>query len=213
MSRERYFAENYSKRVFILAFFRNFSTRKSFLGKVGKLFFQKRVAKNACVFLTLVLVCLCTPKGRWDANRGQSAYLKQKYKRAMSSLEKAEKKGYKAPSFNFMLGTSYLYMGRYEDAARVLSSAADDTAITWFALGNAYYHLGNYVAAGKAFRTAIVLNPEFLEAIEALAMLYPEGGVTRDEALALWKKALELEARDEWIIRAKHYIEQLENSD
>jgi len=41
-------------------------------------------------------------------------------------------------------------------------------------------------------------------------MLHPDGGVTKAEAIALWKRALELETRDEWIVRAKHYLEQLE---
>lgn len=164
------------------------------------------------MFLVLVVCCACAPKGGWEAQRGQCAYSKQKYKRAAAELEKAAEKGYSAPGFKFMLGTSYLYTGRYEDAVRVLSSAADETADTWFALGNACYNMNDYIGAANAFRKAIALKPDFLEAIEALAMLYPDGGVTREEALALWKKALEMETRDEWITRAKYYIEQLENT-
>lgn len=189
---------------------KNFPMMKNFLGRFGNLFFQKRVPNKTIILFALMVLSSCAPKGSWDAYRGESAYLKQKYKRAVTRLERAHQKGYSAPGFNLMLGLSYLYTGKYEEAVKFLSSATEESASTWFALGNAYYNMNDYVSAANAFRKAIALKPDFLEAIEALAMLYPDGGVTREEALALWKKALEMETREEWITRAKHYIERLE---
>lgn len=212
---EKFVGENFLKKVFQKALFKNFSVIRVFWRRFGDflyLLFQKKASDKTIILFVVVILCSCAPRGSWDAYRGESAYLKQKYKRAVTRLERAYQKGYNAPGFNFMLGSSYLYTGRYEEAVKFLYSATDESASTWFALGNAYYNMNDYVGAANAFRKALAIKPDFLEAIEALAMLYPHGRVTREEALALWKRALEMEIREEWITRAKHYIEQLEGT-
>lgn len=168
--------------------------------------------KKLTPLLILIIATSCLSTSQYKAARGMAAFQKQNYKRAVRRLEAADKAGYSAPGFHYALGLCYMYMGRYKEAAEQLEKEAARTAAVWFALGNAYYNMDDYDNAAAAYRKAASLEPDYLEAIEALAMLYPDGGVSREEALALWKKALELETRDEWITRAKHYIEKLENT-
>ena len=163
----------------------------------------------------LILLCVlvaCASPAQMRANRGMASFEKQKYKKSAAQLGKAVERGYDEPGVHYALGQSYLYIGKYDLAATHLEMAAAESAGVWFKLGNSYYNMDQYEKAAGAYRKAIFLKPDYLEAIEALAMLYPDG-VTRQEALDLWKKALELETRDEWITRAKHYIEQYEKNE
>jgi tetratricopeptide (TPR) repeat protein len=171
-------------------------------------------------YLTLVLISLfllscfsAAKRANWLERRGETLLGKQKYKRAVKHLEKAEKAGVSDDKFLFMLGSNYLYLGRYKEAAVRFEKATktdQKNPELWFRLGNAYFNLSDPAKAAEAYRKTIEIKPDFLEAIEALAMLYPDGGVSREEALAMWKKALETETREEWVTRAKYYIEQLE---
>jgi Flp pilus assembly protein TadD len=169
--------------------------------------------KRIIPLATILLLASCMSPALWHASKGKAAFEKQKYKRATRHLEKADRAGYSEPGFHFILGSCYLCLGRYEEAVKELSAAASESAVVWFTLGNAYYNRDDNDNAAASYRKAIALNPDYLEAIEALAMLYPAGGVSREEAISLWKRALEMEKRDEWITRAKHYIEQLENEE
>jgi tetratricopeptide (TPR) repeat protein len=176
------------------------------------------VKKVGLLFMTVSLLlfssCLSAAKwANWHERRGETLLGKQKYKRAVKHLEKAEKAGVSGDKFLFMLGSNYLYLGRYEEATARLEKATktdQKNPELWFRLGNSYFNLNDPAKAAQAYRKTIEVKPDFLEAIEALAMLYPDGGVSREEALAMWKKALETEMREEWVTRAKHYIEQLE---
>jgi len=167
------------------------------------------------VALTVVLVHGCvTPSQRvkWHSWRGRKAYESQKYKRAMKHLESARKAGADETEIFYMLGTTHLYYSDFERAANYLEKVVEANPgdyEAWFRLGNAYRNLARMEDAAGAYRRAIELKPDCLEAIEALAMIYPRGGVTREEALNLWKKARQMESREEWIIRADHYINRL----
>lgn len=156
----------------------------------------------------LIISCIHSPPRL--AAQGWRDFEKQKYKKAALHFESAEQQGYTEDKMRIALGTCYLNLGRYDDAVRELSASAGDNSEAWFLLGNAYYNQDNYAKAAEAYRMTISIKSDYLEAIEALAMIYPDGGVTREEALQLWKRALTLEDRDEWITRAKHYIEELQ---
>ncbi len=167
----------------------------------------------ALTFLFLPSCFSAAKRANWHEKRGEALLEKQKYKRAVGHLEKAEKAGVSDTKFLFMIGSNYLYLGRYKEAATRFDKATQTDPKNpelWFRLGNAYFNLDDPTKAAAAYRKAIEIKPDFLEAIEAFAMIYPDGGVTREEALAMWKKALETETREEWATRAKHYIEQLE---
>ncbi len=153
---------------------------------------------------------------KWHSWRGEKAYDNQKYKRAMKHLESARKAGAGEAEIYYMLGTTHLYYSNFEKAARCLGEvvkARPDDHEAWFRLGNAYRNLARMEDAARAYRKALEIKPDYLEAVEALAMLYPHGGVTRGEALNLWKKAKKMESRQEWIIRADHYIKRLERKE
>lgn len=148
----------------------------------------------------------------YNARKGTKFYDAQKYEKAAKHLEKVESAGGADAQTYYMLGTSYCYLSRFEDALPRLEKAAfadPKNPQIQFNLGNAYYNLGKPDAAAIRYRRAIELKPDYLEAIEALAMLSPDGGVGAEEACHLWKQALKLETREDWIIRANHYIEQI----
>ena len=166
----------------------------------------------ALIGLLPVFMISCIHSPPHLAAKGWKDLGKQKYKKAARHFEAAEKRGYTERKMRIALGTCYLNLGRYDDAIRELGAAAGEDPEAWFLLGNAYYNKDDYSKAAEAYRKATSLKPDYLEAIEALAMIYPDGEVSREEALKLWKRALELETRDEWITRAKHYIEQLEKA-
>ena len=171
------------------------------------------------VFLTVALISLpscfgAVKRAQWHEKHGENLLEAQKYKRAARHLEKAQKAGVSDAKSLFTLGSAYLYLGRYKEASEHLEKAAETDPKNpdlWFRLGNAYFNRNEFDKAASAYRNTIKLRPDYLEAIEALAVLYPDGGVTKEEALKMWKKALEMEKREEWITRAQHYIEQLEN--
>ncbi|GEM_PF-3398339 len=153
-------------------------------------------------------------RSQWNARRGEELLEAGKYKRAVRRLEAAERARAGDAKLMFLLGSTYLYLGRYREAAERLEKVIETEPKNyeaWFRLGNACLNMDKFDLAAAAYRMAIEVKPDFLEAVEALAMLYPDGGVTREEALAMWKRAFELETRDEWITRAEHYIEKLKN--
>jgi len=61
--------------------------------------------------------------------------------------------------FHYALGETYIELGRYAEATRELSLAADETATVWFKLGNAYYNSDDLANAGAAYRKAIIIRP------------------------------------------------------
>jgi len=162
--------------------------------------------------LLTVFTISCVHSPSHLAAEGWKNFEKQRYQKAAKYFEEAEQRGYNPPKMRVALGASYVNLERYDEAIRELSAAAGNDPEAWFLLGNAYYYRDDYSKAADAYRKAISLKPDHLEAIEALAIIYPDGGVSREEALRLWKRALEMEKRDEWITRAQHYIEQLEKT-
>lgn len=173
-----------------------------------------RKALLGAIIALLIPGCVtASQRVKWHSWRGKNAYENQKYKRAIKHLEAARKAGAEETEILYMLGTTHLYHSDYQEAARCLEEVVKnrpEDAEAWFRLGNAYRNLARMEDAARAYRKAVELKPDYLEAVEAMAMLYPYGGISREDALKLWKKAREMEDREEWIIRADHYIERLE---
>jgi len=162
----------------------------------------------------LVLSACVTPRQRanFHSRQGGIYFEEQNYNKARKNLEAAVKNGASGPEEYYMLGATYYHLNMFEEASeKLLEASRKDSGNhrVWFMLGNAYYNLDNYRGAAAAYRRAIEVKPDFLPAVEALAMLHPDGGVTDAEACAMWKKALEIETREEWIIRANHYMKSL----
>ncbi|MFH1352724.1 MAG: hypothetical protein ABIH68_04020, partial [bacterium] len=74
-----------------------------------------------------------------------------------------------------------------------------------FSIGVIYMKKCLYNMAVNEYRIALRIQPDYLFAIENLALIYPKGGLTTVETINLWEKALTLEKRPEWrVIITKH---------
>lgn len=115
------------------------------------------------------------------------------YERALENASKIQPENiqiYKS------LGTLYLAQKKFKEAEntyRLILNLSPGDAEAHFYLGNIYDELKNRDACIKELKNAIVLKPDYPEALNYLGYVYVEENKNLDEAEIMIKKALEIE--------------------
>ncbi len=117
------------------------------------------------------------------------------YEKAETSFKKAVKLNPDYSEARTSLGGIYLELGRWDDAIRESTKAAEDLfyrsrekALTH--IGYAYFKKGDFETAKKYFKDALEKNPAFVYTHNKLGELYLETGET-EKAVEEFKKAVE----------------------
>lgn len=132
------------------------------------------------------------------ASRGDFTAAVKKFRESLkldSSLEDA--------SFN--LGVTYQRLGLHKNAITVLEDLlvrADRSPEYLYALGNSYFHTGEYGKAEDCFRETLRVDSDHLKALYSLAMVYEKTG-QRDKADRTWREYLERDPDSVWGRKAK----------
>lgn len=117
----------------------------------------------------------------------------QEYEIALKNASKLEPENieiYKS------LGSIYLKQNKLKEAEavyRLVLEISSDDADAHFALANIYYEQKDWLLAEKEAKSALSLNPDFVEALNFLGYLLVEQNKDLDQAESMLKKAVEKE--------------------
>jgi tetratricopeptide (TPR) repeat protein len=96
----------------------------------------------------------------------------------------------------YMLGRSYIELGRFQDAVKELAYSIElksDFAPSHFELGNAFYKQMNYPGAINEYKKAVALDPQHYMALNNLGVLYSTAGKSA-EAVTFFGKTLSIKS-------------------
>ncbi len=142
------------------------------------------------------------------ASRGDFAGAVKKFRESLkldSSLEDA--------SFN--LAVTYQRLGLHRNAITVLEDLllkAYRAPEYFYALGNSYFHAGEYGKAEGCFKETLRIDPKHLKALYSLAMVYEKTG-ERDKAARTWREYIERDPESVWGRKAKSRLSSLGKGD
>lgn len=141
-------------------------------------------------------------KDAWTAYRiGESFQKEKKYNEAISYLQKSVELKPFALDFKNKLSTTYLSLRKWEDAKKTSLEIIKENP----RYANAYFNLGyiameeqNILLAQKYFQTAIMLNPDHVQSLINLAVVYYRQNKILD-IIPLLKHAAKLDPTNEQI--------------
>lgn len=96
----------------------------------------------------------------------------------------------------YLLGKSYIDLGRYQDAVKELTYSIElksDFAPSHFELGNAYYKQMNYPGAIGEYKKAVAIDPLHYMAFNNLGVLYSTAGKA-SEAVTYFGRTLSIKS-------------------
>jgi tetratricopeptide (TPR) repeat protein len=171
---------------------------------LGNLLFESRQPKEAAEYLRKVL--LLRPEfepAYYDLAAAQINM--DDPQTALETLDKARKKFQPTFLSEFYGGHAYSRMKDYTNATRLLTSAEiiaqarETNRLTptlYFQLGASHERLKNFKEAESYFRKAILLSPDFAEALNYLGYMWAERGENLIEARTMIEKAVKLEPKN-----------------
>lgn len=111
----------------------------------------------------------------------------------------------------YNLGLVQLRLGEPKQARKNLEQvvqARDTDADAWYALAAANFHAGDYRAALAPLDRALELDPALLRAVWTRALCLQRMG-RGDEAIAAWRRYLELDSTSAWAEQARENLAEL----
>ncbi|PJZ57618.1 tetratricopeptide repeat protein [Leptospira barantonii] len=156
------------------------------------------------MFLSLTTFCSSQEEALSFYKEGIQAYSERNLKTAIEKFESASKKDKKLISSRIMLGKSYYYSGRFEDAKKTFEEIVEDfpgnsNAHSW--LGRILLNEGNKKEEAKQHLVyATQSDDSQVDALYYLGKAYEQEGKIK-EALLEYHKALEIKRKFDKIHR------------
>ncbi len=133
-----------------------------------------------------------------------------KHKKTLDYVEKAEKAiGKEKPEVVDLRAQALVDQEKYEEAAAIYQQLIDQDKTNdryYFLLGEVYYEGKRFTDAEAAFRKAIELNENNVDAYNNLGYMFAENNMHLDEAQKLIEKALELRPNAGYIIDSLGWV-------
>jgi tetratricopeptide (TPR) repeat protein len=145
-------------------------------------------------------------------NEGLDLAMRGDYAGAVERFRAALEKDPDLHEASFNLAVTYQKLGLHPNAETVLEDLVarePGVAEYYFALGNSRFHQGNFSSAARAFRWALDVDPDHLEALYSLAVSQEKMG-DESGAKSTWRRYLELDSTSEWAEEAKARLGALE---
>ena len=105
--------------------------------------------------------------------KGNGLYARGKYDEALAAYQRAEVLEPDATAIHFNLGNAFYRMGQYQEAASELELVMTEPnprrrADAMYNIGNTVFKAGQLDGALRAYRAALVMNPDDMQAKENL---------------------------------------------
>ncbi len=145
-------------------------------------------------------------------NEGLDLVVQGDYAGAVDKFRGALKLDSDLHEASFNLAVTYQKLGLQSNAETVLEDLVTKepgNAEYYFALGNARFYQGHYSNAARAFRWALDVDPDHLQALYSLAVCQEKMG-DESKARGTWRKYLELDPDSEWADEARARLGVLE---
>jgi tetratricopeptide (TPR) repeat protein len=164
---------------------------------------EKKTEQAADYFSKAVLLNPELEQGYHDLARAQ--LILGRIKEALDTLEKARAKFGGTYVGEFLTGMACLRQKDYSEAikhyiaAEIIGQASNPkktNEFLFFQLGSAYEREGDAAQAEKYFQKALVLSPDFADALNYLGYMWAERGENLGKARELIEKAVKLEPKN-----------------